>query len=154
MPLDKIEKKGDVSPTVDSLNSRKEVETKLNILKIELLKKIDLFSLLPFSTIEVILQKSKDVVLKDEEILFKEGKVENRMYVILSGKMLIFSKRKKIAVLGQGEYFGEMSLIEEKSRSASARAIGNVLMMEIPGDIFSKFIFSNSNALFQMMKVL
>ena len=43
---------------------------------------------------------------------------------------------------------------EEKSRSASARAIGNVLMMEIPGDIFSKFIFSNSNALFQMMKVL
>jgi signal transduction histidine kinase len=155
MPLNEMKKNIDAPLDESGLsNSLPNVDTKLNILKIELLKKIDLFSLLPLQTLDVILEKSSDVVLKKDEILFKEGITANMMYVILSGKVLIYNKRKRITVLGQGEYFGEMSLIDEKCRSASARAMGNVMMMEIPGDLFSQFIFSNSQALFQMMKVL
>lgn len=155
MPLDEMKKNTDAPlDEISASNSLPNVDAKLNILKIELLKKIDLFRLLPLDTLEVILKRSRDVVLKEDEILFQEGIAANMMYVILSGKMLIYNKRKRITVLEQGEYFGEMSLIDEKCRSASARAMGNVMMMEIPGDLFSQFIFSNSQALFQMMKVL
>jgi signal transduction histidine kinase len=155
MPLDEIKKITDApSEKISPSNSLPDVDSRLRILKIELLKKIDLFSLLPPATLEVILEKSTDVMLRDEEVLFQEGIAANMMYVILSGKVLIYNKRRKIVVLGQGEYFGEMSLIDEKCRSASARAMGSVLMMEIPGDLFSQYIFSNSKALFQMMRVL
>ncbi len=134
----------------DSLPS---VDAKLKILKVELLKQIDLFSPLPQAALDFLIEKSHDRVLEDGDILFTEGTSEEMMYVILSGKMVVCKGSKKIAILGQGEYLGEMSLVDFKPRSASARAMGNVLLMEIPKTLFDKYISSNSKALFEMMKV-
>lgn len=142
---------------LDSANDQKgslpSVDSKLKILKTELLKQIDLFSPLPQSALDFLIEKSTDRVLEDGEILFKEGFTEEMMYVILSGKMVVRKGSKKVAILGQGEYLGEMSIIDSKPRSASALAMGSVLLMEIPKSLFDKYISSNSKALFEMMKV-
>ncbi len=128
-------------------------DAKLLMLKLELLKKIDLFSPLSPSTIKMIVENSRDVYLKDGDILLEEGEPGKTMYVILSGQIMIFKGGKKITILGQGEYLGEMPLIDSKSRSASAKAVENALLMKIPPDLFSKYISENSTALFEMMKV-
>jgi len=120
--------------------------------KVELLRKIDLFRILPQSTLENLAQETRDIVFKKDEIIFEEGLTGSNMYVILSGEILIYLGAKKVAVLKQGEYLGEMSMVDSKSRSASARALSHTLVMEINEDVFCKIIASNPQSLMAMMK--
>ncbi len=134
-------------------NSLPSSDAKLLMLKLELLRRIDLFSPLSLATMKLIVNSSRDIYLKEGDVLFEEGEMGKIMYVILSGQIMIFKGGKKITTLGQGEYLGEMPLVDSKSRSASAKAVDNALLMEIPPDLFSKYISENSKALFEMMKV-
>ena len=78
------------------------------------------------------------------------------MYVILSGELLVckgIKAKKRIAVLGAGEYVGEMALVDQQPRSASATALVETLLMEINESLFKESIASNTDALLAMMKV-
>jgi CRP-like cAMP-binding protein len=69
-------------------------------------------------------------VVSDGELVFEQGDPGNALYVVESGEVEIFrtkhEKEIRLAVLGPEEYFGEMSLLLEKPRNASARAKGDV----------------------------
>lgn len=150
----KGQKKGglakDTSPEEDVRPSG--MVLKLILLKIELLRKVDLFRYLPRSLLLDFAEHSRDIMLQNNEILFEEGSVGSKMYVILSGKILIFKGAKNVATLNQGDYFGEMALIDSKERSASAKALGNVLVMEIDESLFYKNIASDSKPLLEMVR--
>ncbi len=62
-----------------------------------------------------------------DEAIFQKGDPGEALYLVLSGKVRIFresleGRRKILAYLHPGEVFGEMSLVEERPRSASAVA--------------------------------
>jgi len=65
--------------------------------------------------------------LKEGEILFKEGDVGDEMYLIKSGKIKISKGggdiEKTLAFLKEGDFFGEMAIIDGSPRSASATAV-------------------------------
>ncbi|MFQ5445217.1 MAG: ATP-binding protein [Desulfobacterales bacterium] len=131
------------------------VKKKLNLLKLELLKKVDLFNGFPEETIRNLAENCREVVLHDDEILFKEGQMEKAMYVVLFGELLVYKLKKQITVLGPGQYIGEMSLIESKARSASARAITEeVLLVQINETIFNTYFVSQPKVLLTLMKTL
>jgi CRP/FNR family transcriptional regulator, cyclic AMP receptor protein len=74
-----------------------------------------------------------DVVVRKANsgaIIFGQGDPPDGMYVILGGKVRIFRQthghETTLALLKQGELFGEMSLFDRKPRSASAVAVGDV----------------------------
>lgn len=71
-----------------------------------------------------------------EKIIFEEGDPTDFMYVVVSGKVVIYKKviqrtTRVLHVLGVGEYFGEMSLITGTRRSASAKAIAETDVIQI-----------------------
>ncbi len=78
------------------------------------------------------------------------------MYLILEGELEVFKGPKQIAILGPGQYLGEMSLIESKARSASARAQQTTLLIEINEEHFIMRTLSGRirNDLETMMKDL
>ena len=130
------------------------MEKKLHLLKMELLKTIDLFKTLPPATLETVVKNSRDIFLQKDMILFKEGDTDFKsMFVILSGRLLIYKCKKNIAELGSGQYVGEMPLIDRKSRSASIKTMEDTLLLEISEEMFQKYIATNSSALVAMMKV-
>src|SRR5690606_33645815 len=56
--------------------------------------------------------------------IFREGDHSNCMYVVLQGDMEVLKKSKggtdtRVAVLGPGDWFGEMAVIDVQARSAS-----------------------------------
>src|SRR2546429_9944135 len=68
-------------------------------------------------------------------VLFREGDRGQTMYVIRSGRVNI-SKRIgdseiTLAVLGAGEFFGEMALLEGLPRSAGATGVGEALLIGV-----------------------
>ena len=131
------------------------VKKRLNLLKLELLKKVDLFNDFPEETIRSLAENCREVVLHDDEILFEEGQKEKAMYVVLFGELLVYKLKKQITVLGPGQYIGEMSLIESKVRSASARAITEeVLLIQINETIFNTYFVSQPKVLLTLMKTL
>ncbi len=77
------------------------------------------------------------------EIIFKKGDKGEFVYTIINGNVEIIKEdmdegEKVLAVLGPGDYFGEMALMSDKPRSAMARAVNSVEAMTIARDDFKK----------------
>ncbi len=87
-------------------------------------------------------------------LIFNEGDAGKTMYIILSGTIEIFKQNKQIAIRGSGDYFGEMAMIELKPRSASVRALEDVLLFEIGQDIFDCFLNSNTSVVKQFLQTI
>jgi CRP-like cAMP-binding protein len=70
---------------------------------------------------------------EDGEIIFEEDSVGDEMYIIESGMVEISQRidgrKTTIAVLGKGDFFGEMAMFTSAPRSATATAIGKTMLM-------------------------
>ena len=106
------------------------------------------------STLSILVDHCREISLEPGEVLFNEDDLENAMYLILEGELDVFKGQKQIAVLGSGQYLGEMSLIESKDRSASARAEKPTLLMEINEEHFHTYLASEPKALLSIMRTL
>jgi CRP/FNR family cyclic AMP-dependent transcriptional regulator len=62
------------------------------------------------------------------EVIFKEGSTGSEMYLIRSGRVLLSvrqdeAKQTPLVVLNPGDFFGEMALVDDSPRSATASAV-------------------------------
>jgi CRP-like cAMP-binding protein len=88
---------------------------------------VPLFSGLPVPELERIGQQAKERTFKTGELIIREGESDRRLFVIISGKARVLKNlgrpdEKVLKVMGSREYFGEMALIDELTRSASVLA--------------------------------
>ena len=131
-------------------------EKQLHVLRMELLKKIDIFNCLSKEVLQKIVEDSRDIYLDDGEVLFTEGSNDHNLYIILSGSILIAkgpNYSKQVTILNEGECLGEIALIDKRPRSATAVAQGEAMVLEFSEEMFHKFIFPNTDALMELMKV-
>ncbi len=75
-----------------------------------------------------------------DDVIVAEGEAGRHMYVIQSGQVEITKRigheEITLAVLGKGDFFGEMSLLESLPRDANARAVGPTRLLVInPGGL-------------------
>ena len=90
--------------------------------------------------------------------LFQEGDRGEEMYIIQSGKGKI-SKRirgveKTLATLEKGEFLGEMAILNDKPRSASAETIEDCEMLVIDRKTFDALIRGNAEIAVRFIKRL
>ncbi len=91
-------------------------------------------------------------------VLFHEGDKGEEMYIIQSGRVKI-SKRirgveKTLATLEKGEFFGEMAILNDKPRSASAETIEGCDMLVIDRKTFDALIRGNVEIAIRFIKRL
>jgi CRP/FNR family transcriptional regulator, cyclic AMP receptor protein len=78
-------------------------------------------------------------VFSDKAIIFREGSVGRELYLIESGTVAITKQVKEgtdtiIARFGEGDFFGELTMFEDFTRTATARAQGKTYLMVINHD--------------------
>jgi CRP-like cAMP-binding protein len=93
------------------------------------------------------------------EIIIKEGDSGNTFFQILNGKVGVYKNYGKddqvqIAILEQGQYFGEMAVIENYPRSSSVVAEGDVTVNEIAAEELNEYISQNPDKILTIMKLL
>jgi len=95
----------------------------------------------------VYLEPTKDQFKRlypDNTMVFCEHEPGNELYIIQSGKIkitkMIDNKEVLLAVLKEGDIFGEMALLENKPRSASAIAYGDTQLMAVNKENFKNMI--------------
>ena len=91
-------------------------------------------------------------------VLFREGDRGHTMYVIRSGKVNISKKIGEseitLAMLGPGEFFGEMALLEGLPRSAGAVVVEEALLIELEQNAFATLVRKNSEIALRLMRRL
>jgi CRP/FNR family cyclic AMP-dependent transcriptional regulator len=91
-------------------------------------------------------------------VLFHDGDKGEEMYIIQSGRVKI-SKRirgveKTLATLEKGEFFGEMAILNDKPRSASAETVDECEMLVIGRKTFDTLLRSNVEIAIRFIKRL
>ena len=87
-----------------------------------LLAQVPLFSGLKKKELQRIARTMRDRTVETNEALAVEGKEGVGFFLIESGSALVTVGGEERRTLGPGEYFGEVALIDEGSRSATIKA--------------------------------
>lgn len=103
---------------------------------VHLLRRLPLFSLLDEAEAAELAAQLDQVRIWDGQLVFSHGDPGGKMYAVVSGSIEIFIKdaanqKCVLEVVEPGGLFGELSLLDEAPRSASARAVENSLLLAI-----------------------
>jgi CRP-like cAMP-binding protein len=92
------------------------------------------------------------------EIIFSEGDIGTEMYIIQSGTIELLKsiggETRVLSTLEKGDFFGEMSVLEDLPRTASARAKTDVEVVRINGALFDAMLKNNTEIAIRMMRKL
>ncbi len=80
---------------------------------------------------DLFADSKKKVAFTPGEVVFKEGDKGDFMYVVLEGEVLIIAGSQVVNELSKGDLFGEMALIDESPRSATATAKSEATLAQV-----------------------
>ena len=134
--------------------------------KVELLRKIDIFSELREYELDIIAEYSKLMAVEKGSFIFSQGAQADGFYVIQEGRIGIISVRDRknadvfVAQILAGESFGEMDFFESTGRSASAFAEEDSILLKFPGGrytfqrIFEEHPYTSARMLYRLSGVI
>jgi CRP-like cAMP-binding protein len=99
------------------------------------------------------------VEVRRGEYVFREGDLGTEMYIVQDGRIEILKalkgeEERQVAVLEKGDFFGEMSILEELPRTAGARALIDSKLLQINGSTFDQMLRTNPEIAVRMMRKL
>ena len=99
-----------------------------------------------------IASQGKELSYKSGDTIVDEGTMGVGFYLILDGRAEVRKKGKVLASLQKGEFFGEMSLIDEQPRSADVVAIAPTRCWALSSWAFSSIVKTNPEIPMMMLK--
>ena len=88
------------------------------------------------------------------QTIFADGETGSEMYVIRAGKVDIIQNGKVVETLDSGNLFGEMALIDNAPRSATAKANTDCELVAINAKRFEFMVQETPNFALTVMKVM
>jgi CRP-like cAMP-binding protein len=103
---------------------------------------------LNFAQLDELINALKQTTIKKGTEILKQGDMGDKFFIIGSGEVSIHVKKgmrgtKKVAVLGDGDFFGEMALISDLPRTATVIAEKNSEMFVMYKRDFRKILMAN-----------
>jgi CRP-like cAMP-binding protein len=97
---------------------------------------------------------SKTKIYPSHTTIFKEGDEGHVMYAIKRGKVAILVEGKTVDTLAEEEVFGEMALLEHKTRAATVSTLEETELVEIDEAEFYILVRQNPHFALQLMQLL
>jgi len=103
---------------------------------IALLQAVAMFRALPLPSIEQLAGRMEEVTVAARHVVFHQGEIGDRYYVIESGVAEVIGDGRVVAALGQGEGFGEIALFRRVRRTATVRAASELRLQSLRSEHF------------------
>lgn len=122
----------------------------------EILRRIDLFAELTDAEAESVLSLMREQRLARDKIIFRQHDVSGGLFLILEGSVKISriardGREVIIAILNDGNFFGEMSLLDGQPRSGTATATSACRFLVLERDNFLKGIMPMTGIVAKML---
>jgi CRP-like cAMP-binding protein len=99
-----------------------------------------------------------ELVVPKGTILFQQGDPGDEMFVVAAGRVRLTlseeGRAKEIDVLGPGDFFGELSLLNGAPRTATAEVQEDATLLRIRRETFAMMMQDDLQVVFRMMNVL
>ena len=107
---------------------------------------IGLFGGLSRETLEILASSIPTSRVEAGEMVVEEGDTSTKMFVVIAGELEVIKSGEsggdvRVAVLGPGDWFGEMSIIDVQPRSASVRAVAPTLVLSITAEHVENLLY-------------
>jgi len=123
----------------------------------EQLRGVRFFSGLKPAALEMIARVSVEEQYPSGTKLFSHGDPGDRLYLILAGRIRISREvagmgEEALAVLGPGQVFGEMALLDESPRSADAIVHEKCRLLSLPKAAFDDLLFLHKDLAYEVLQ--
>jgi CRP/FNR family transcriptional regulator, cyclic AMP receptor protein len=110
---------------------------------VTMLRSIPLFQDLSDEDLRVVSELTVERVVSRGTVVLTEGDVGDSLFAIVSGRVKVFigdedGREIILKILGPGDFFGEMSLIDQEPRSASVAAIESTTLKMLSAQAFQE----------------
>ena len=99
--------------------------------KVELIKKVPLFSKLKKKELEEVAHIADELDLPSGKVMAEEGDRGREFFVLLEGEADVTKGDKSINTMREGDFFGEIALVTQMPRTASVTATTDVRVLVI-----------------------
>jgi len=123
---------------------------------VDRLSRVPIFSSLNREDLGDLADLCRTVRREDQALVFRQGDAPDAMYWVAEGRIEISvwtedNEELVLATLADGEFFGELGLLDGAPRTATAKAIGGVDLIEIRKDALFGFLRRHPEAALSMM---
>ena len=126
----------------------------LLIEKVLTLRSSEIFHNTPEAELVELAGVLEELHLVANENLFRKGDIGECMYFIYKGKIRIHDETHTLAVLEENEILGELSVLDAETRSASATALEETILLKLAQEPFYDIMLANAEVLKNILKTL
>ena len=126
----------------------------LLIEKVLVLKSLNLFKETPENILADLAPLMKEMQYEQGTEIFKEGETGDCMYIIQQGNIKIHKGNTTLAILKEKEVFGELSLLDADTRSASATTDTDCTLYKIDQEPFYELLDERPEVARGFIKIL
>lgn len=100
-------------------------------LYLEHLARVPLFAMCSRRELGMIARRGTDVLAEPGRVLTREGAAGYEFFIILDGRATVTRGGREVAVLGPGDFFGELALLDRAPRNATVTATTTVELLVV-----------------------
>ena len=126
----------------------------LLIEKVLILKSLSIFAETPENILAEVAPLMNEIELGSDSLIFNEGEAGDSMYIIFEGEVKIHKGRTTLAVLKKKDFFGELSLLDSETRSASATTTKDCMLFKIDQEPFYDLMEARPEVMRGIMRIL
>jgi MFS family permease len=121
--------------------------------ELSVLRAIPIFAPLDIPTIDHLAQQLRARLAPAGTVIVRQGDVGDRFYVIDRGSVEVLADGAVVAMLGAGDYFGEIALLRDVPRTATVRATEETRLLTLERDQFLAAVTGYSWSLLEADRV-
>ncbi|MDR7522925.1 MAG: cyclic nucleotide-binding domain-containing protein [Armatimonadota bacterium] len=122
--------------------------------KADLLRRVELFSGVPARALGLIADKTVEVAFEPGQYIVRQGQVGTGFYLVVSGRVRVVRGGQILARLGPGEFFGELSVLDQSPRVAHVLAEEPTTCLALASWDFTELLEKNPKIALGLLRTL